>query len=74
MWYSEQVKVYIEDLELAWSEYPEGRTCGFCAKPNFWADDCGFFYADRYRDQMEDGYVAICKDCWDAGGYTTAER
>lgn len=33
-------------------------------------DDVGAFYVETPNH----GYAAICKTCWDSGGYTTCER
>jgi hypothetical protein len=54
-------------LDLPLSEYDCAYECG--DKIGNFTDDVGAFYV-----QTKNGYAAICKSCWDKGGYTTAER
>jgi len=42
--WTEQQKEY--DLAAAKQSDPDGATCGWCGKPNDFADDCGWFCCD----------------------------
>jgi hypothetical protein len=50
--FSEWAAAVIED--------PEGGTCGWCGAPNFWCDDCGFFYCNPVGNDRR----PTCKACY----------
>ena len=50
------------DLENAYKNEPEGRICGYCNKPNDWADDIGYWYVVS-KDNLNESKSA-CESCF----------
>ncbi len=38
----------------------EGATCGWCGAPNYWCDDCGFFWINPTGNDMR----PTCEACF----------
>ena len=52
---------YLRQYLAAVKDCPKGVLCGWCGKPNFFYDDCGFFCIAPVTD--EDNRVC-CRKCW----------
>lgn len=67
--------VYIDSeeyREMVRKNDPTGDFCARCGKKNNFWDDCGWFYA--YGCLGSDDQCAVCRECWNELGCTTAER
>ncbi len=46
-------------------EYPRGVLCGVCHRPNFFFDDCGWFWIYAARGWPEAEGAIVCRKCWE---------
>jgi hypothetical protein len=64
--------IMLRDYVRAAREYPQGMLCGWCRRPNFFFDDCGWFAitpdaADTpvTREERKLDTRCCCRSCWD---------
>ena len=50
----------VRDYILAVHDYPRGVLCGWCGRPNFLYDDCGFFQINPHGND----HRITCERCY----------
>lgn len=51
---------FLRDYIAAAREYPAGTRCGWCRRPNFFCDDCGWIACTPEGDDTR----VTCKTCY----------
>ena len=61
------IKTQVRDYVAAVRDYPKGVLCGWCRRPNFFFDDCGWICItpDGYgKDRQPTKCAPCCERCW----------